>query len=89
MGDPLIHWFHIDSIMERAEGSRSQCGLKWKGIVPRLGGSIRRRDIGRWSDPPHERMEEVGIRGEMRIGLLRKNLSSLAMIWAEPDLLLE
>jgi hypothetical protein len=34
-------------------------------------------------------MEEAGIRGELRRGLLRKNPSSLVAIWAEPYLLLD
>jgi len=34
-------------------------------------------------------MEEEGIRGELRRGPVRKNLSSLAAIWAELDLLLD
>jgi hypothetical protein len=70
MGEPIIHWFHVESTMEREEGSRIQCSLKKKWIGPRLRGSTRRRDIGWWSDPSQERMEDTGIRGEMRRGTL-------------------
>jgi len=63
--------------------------VKVEGDCSKIRRLNKKRDIGHWSDPSHERMEEVGIRGEMRTGPLRKTLSSLAMIWAEPDLLLE